>query len=201
MIYLLLFGTFLLQEPISSGGVLLDALNQHVSVWIIHLFFIVTTSIDVIVGYYAGRYIERRFENSKFVKFCKRKAEELNLYAGRYGQKVMIVVFGQILFPISAIMMPWLEVSLLDSLIYLFLGELIFWYALLWLVVLGVGRGVTSGANALYLVLLVSAVVSVGVGYLRHRAKKSQVVPKIQAGQAGERPAEYSTAQQTDKNQ
>ena len=56
-LWILLTLTFLIQEPITSSGILFEAYQHHYNIWLIHLLFSVATLFDIIVGYYVGIYI------------------------------------------------------------------------------------------------------------------------------------------------
>jgi membrane protein YqaA with SNARE-associated domain len=168
-LYLLLFGLFIVQEPISSGGGLLEAYQHHENVWIIHLLYIVATTIDIVVGYYVGKLIQVRLKESKFFLYAKRKADAFTASQGNMSRRIALLLYGPILFPISAFITPWLDIPFSEAFIFLFLGDLLFWYGPEWLVVLGIKSFIPDPTIALYGVLILIIVIMFGVNYFKKK--------------------------------
>ena len=100
-IYLLVL-SFLIQEPVTTGATILYAYQSGYNVWIIHGLFLICTTVDIFVGYYVGSRVHLRYSENRIVKYAKRKAEALEHYTGKHGYKLALIVFGQMIFPISA---------------------------------------------------------------------------------------------------
>ncbi len=168
-LYFLLFGDFLLQEPISAGALLLEGYQHHYNVWIIHLLFVIATVLDTACFYYLGVFFHKKFSHGKLVLYTKNKAEAFLKFAGKNGQRIALFVYGPIIFPISAFIAPWLEISFWDALVFLFLGDLVFWYGSEWLVVFGVKSFIPDPQWALYSVLIIFTLLAFGTKYFRKR--------------------------------
>jgi len=166
-LYLLLFAVFLVQEPISSNAVLLEAYQYHYNIWIIHLLFVTATLIDIFVGYYLGVMLHKRFSENRFVSYIRRKAESFMELMGKNGRRLVVFIYGPSVFPITAIVMPWIGVSFLESVSLLFISDLIFWYGGEWLVVLGVKTFLPDPQVALYAVIGLSIVLLVASKYIK----------------------------------
>jgi membrane protein YqaA with SNARE-associated domain len=171
-IYSLLFIAFLFQEPISSNVILLEAYQYHYNIWIIHLLFIVATALDSICLYYFGAYIHKKFSQSNAVLYAKRKSQSFLSFAGKNGTRIALFLYGPIIFPISAFIAPWIEVSFWDSFIFLFLGDLVFWYGSEWLLVLGVKSFIPNPHLALLGMFIVSVLFTVGLRFFSKRYRK-----------------------------
>lgn len=89
--------------------------------------------------------------------------------AGTYGEYVFFFVAGPILFPLSAVVAPWLDMSFVRTLIFLFLGDLVFWYGSEWLIVLGVKSAVPDPLGALFGVVVLSLLLSLALRYFRNK--------------------------------
>jgi membrane protein YqaA with SNARE-associated domain len=170
-LYILLFLAFLLQEPISSNAILLEAYQYHYNVWILHLLFIIATAFDAICFYYLGSYIQKKFSQSKIVLYAKRKSQSFLEFAGKKGTRIALFLYGPIIFPISAFIAPWVEISFWDSFIFLFLGDLVFWYGSEWLLVLGVKSFIPDPHLALLGIFVLSIFFIVAIRFLRKRIK------------------------------
>ncbi len=168
-IYVLLFAAFIIQEPITANALLLSAYQSHANIWIIHGLFIVATALDAIVLYYLGTLARNRFAEAKIVQWTKKKAGSFLDFAGKNGTRIALFVYGPIIFPISAFITPWLGISFRNSFIFLFLGDLIFWYGSLWIVVLGVKSFIPDPKYALYGVIGIALVVTILLHYIRRR--------------------------------
>jgi membrane protein YqaA with SNARE-associated domain len=170
-LWLLLTLAFIVQEPISSSVILLQAYQSHYNVWLITALFSVITIIEIVVGYYLGPWIEKKFGTRRLVATIKKRLDAFSAFIGEYGKIVGLIIFAPIIFPVAAIFVPWFEVSLAEAIAYVLIGELIFWYAYEWLLVLGVHSFVTDQRWALFAIFAVSVVLSIGI---RMMVKKSE---------------------------
>ena len=170
MLYLLLFLAFILQEPISSNAILLEVYQYHHPLWIVHVLFVVATMLDAIFLYRLGAWFHTRYAHTKFVAKTKQKSERFVRFASKNGVRLALVVFGPSIFPLSAFIAPWLEISFWDAFVFLFIGDVLLWYLPEWLIVLGVKSFVHNTELALVAVLLVSFAVF-GHRYLSRRVK------------------------------
>jgi membrane protein YqaA with SNARE-associated domain len=171
-LWLLLALVFIIQEPISSSVILLQAYQSHYNVLLITLLFSAITIAEIIIGYYLGLWIEKKFGRHKLMASIKKRLDAFSAFIGKYGKVIGLIVFAPIIFPISAIFVPWFEVSLAEAVAYVFIGELIFWYAYEWLIVFGVHSFVADSRWALLVILVVSVALSVGVRMMMGKSKK-----------------------------
>lgn len=171
-LWLLLGLAFLVQEPISTGVILIQVYQLHYNVWLIHLLFSLATLLDIAIGYYLGAFIRKRYGEARAYAWIKTQLEKFASFMGRNGKIVTLVVYAPILFPISGIFVPWLDISLTDGLIYIFIGEIIFWYVPEWLVVLGIKTFVGNPFTALYAAIIIFTLLSVIVQYFSRRRSK-----------------------------
>ena len=171
-IYFLLFIAFLLQEPISSNALLLQAYQSGANVWIIHVLFVVATVLDTVCFYYFGVYIDRKYSQNKMVLYIKKKMNSFADFVGKNGTGIALFLYGPIIFPFSALVVPWIDISFADALVFLFLGDVVFYYAPAWLVVLGVKSFVTSPTLALIAILVVTVVIGLGTKFFQKKFQK-----------------------------
>jgi membrane protein YqaA with SNARE-associated domain len=168
-LYLLIFGLFIIQEPISSDAVLLEAYQNHYNVWIIHALFVVATLLDILVGYWIGKWLQGRSRNGRYMQRFIDWTRSASTFAGKYGEYLFLFIWGPYLFPLSTLVAPWLEIPLWKTLTFLFLGDLVFWYGSEWLIVLGVKSAIPDPLGALYGVVVLSLVVALLLRYMRKR--------------------------------
>jgi hypothetical protein len=171
-LWLLLTLAFIIQEPISSSVILLQAYQSHYNIVLITLLFSVITIIEIIIGYYLGRWIEKKFGGKRPIAYLKKQVDAFSAFIGTYGKVIGLIVFAPLIFPISAIFVPWFDVSLPEAIIYVFIGELIFWYAYEWLLVFGVHSFVTDSYWALFVILVVSVLLSIGIRMMVKKSKQ-----------------------------
>jgi membrane protein YqaA with SNARE-associated domain len=170
--WLLLATVFIIQEPISTSVVLLQAYQSHFNVWLITLLFAIIAVAEIITGYYAGLWIEKKFGTRKLIASIKKRLDALISFIGKYGKIVGLIVFIPVIFPISAIFVPWIDVSLTEAVIYIFIGELLFWYAYEWLLVFGIHSFIANAHMALLAIFGISLAISVGTKMMLKKAEK-----------------------------
>lgn len=177
---LLLLLTFIIQEPISSGVLLMHAYQSGYNPWIIHLLFIAGTLIDIVLGYWIGSYIHKRFSDKRLVKYLRVQLEKLLAFIGKRGKIVGLILFAPMIFPISALFIPWVGISLGEAMVYLLIGETIIWYGSEWLLVLTTKAFVSDSHVALYAISGALIVVSIFVKMIivRVRTVKKGMTPK-----------------------
>lgn len=171
-LWLLLTLAMFVQEPISTAAVLLQAYQLHYNIWLIHLIFALATIIDIAVGYYLGLLIKKKFGDRKLVKSLDERLEKFSAFIGTNGKIFALIVYSPIIFPISGFFIPWLDISFGEALVFTFIGEIIFWYLPEWLIVLGIKIFVGNPFTALYIIIIVSTLLSLGVKYLFDRKQK-----------------------------
>lgn len=169
--FFLLFISFLIQEPVTTGATILHAYQTGFNVWIIHILFVVCTVIDIFIGYYVGAKVHKRHSENRIIKYAKRKAEALEHYTGKHGYKLALIVFGQMIFPISAFITPWIGISFKESFIYLLLGEVVLWYGLEWLLILGIKTFIPDPFIAIYCLVGVALLIVITVRWFEKRKK------------------------------
>src|ERR1700723_1228412 len=96
-LYLLLFGLFIVQEPVSTDAVLLEAYQYHYNVWIIHALFILATMLDIVIGYAIGKWLQRRYSENKVMERFVQWARSVSGH-GTVGEYLFLFVWSTVLF-------------------------------------------------------------------------------------------------------
>lgn len=166
-LWLLLVAVFLVQEVATTNLVLLQAWRAGYSLLIIGAIFAVAALFDIIVGYEAGMYV-RGLKNVKLVARSERFAEKFKKSAGKWGVRGTLVFIGALNFPyVNAFFASLLSVPPAETLLYVFLGDLI-WFALQWGIVLGVHSITTNLVTELMLVVAAS-LVAIAIAHFVYR--------------------------------
>jgi len=168
-LYFLLFVLFIVQEPISSDAILLEAYQYHYNVWVIHGLFVVATLLDITVGYWLGTWLRGGFSERPLMRRFMHWARAASTFAGKYGEYLFLFIWGPYIFPLSTVIAPWLDIPFWKTFVFLFLGDLVFWYGSEWLIVLGVKSAVPDPLGALYGVVIVSLLIALLLRYLRNK--------------------------------
>jgi len=127
-----------IQELISMNTVLLTAYQQNYSLWIITGIFIVATLITTTIGFFLGKWVQRRFKDSKVVKYSEAKARDLERSLGPKGSRAALVILGIFNFNyINAFLASWLSLSYKEVLLYVLISDL-WWFLIDLAVILGV---------------------------------------------------------------
>lgn len=162
---------FIVQEPISSSVIMLRAYQAGDNVWFITLLFSIITIAEIIAAYYLGIWIENKFGQRAMMTSIKKRLDRFSDFIGSYGKIVALIVVVPQFFPVAGVFVPWFDISLTEAIIYIFIGELIFWYAYEWLLVLGVNSFVDP-RWALIAILGVSLVITIGIRMMMKKSKK-----------------------------
>lgn len=144
------------------------------NVWLIHLLFSLATLFDIVVGFYIGKLLHKYFQHHRIGLSLKKRIESFSISFGKYGKIITLTVFVPLIFPLSAFLIPWFDITLTEALVYVFIGEWVFWYLPEWLLVLTTKSFVTNSQHALYVVIAVSMLITFGLKYLLKKKRKSK---------------------------
>lgn len=147
------------QEVISLNAVIFAAHAHRLPVVLIHVLFVLATIIDIVIGYAIGAYARKKLTRGKITSFAEKWSARFASYAGKKGRWVALLILGNFSFPyINAFLAGWLEMPFIESFIFLFLGNIV-WYGFLWLIVLGV---VSAVPNA-WIAFPIIAAIAIGI--------------------------------------
>jgi len=139
-LWLLLTGALLIQEGLSVTLLLLRAYQEHYFLWAIHFIWLAVTVIQIYIGFYLGKWIQKRFANSKFERWMKKSTHRLDKYIGTSGEAIALMLVAGVVSPaIAALGAAWLDISFTSVLTFALIGDL-FWYVSEWATVFGVSH-------------------------------------------------------------
>jgi membrane protein YqaA with SNARE-associated domain len=165
-LWLILIGTLIIQEIATTNVVLLEAHRAGDSGWIIFGIFLLATTFDLFVGYVAGKWVQKRFAGAKLVKRAEREARRFEKYLGTGSERATLALIGFVSYAyVNSFLASWLEISATEACVFLFIGDL-GWYALEWLLVLGIRSTSSNISTELYLAVGVSLVFIIGLRFL-----------------------------------
>lgn len=133
-----LFLILMVQEPVSSAATIFSLYSQGLRIEIIHITFVLATITDICLGYYIGSKLMKITEQTAIVSFLRKRADSFaDMSHVRKYPRLMLFLCGPLTFPVTAFITPFLKFSFIESLVILFLGELLIWYSGVWLLVFG----------------------------------------------------------------
>ncbi len=135
--WLIIAGALFVQEGLSVIVVLAEAYKMGYSLLAIHAIWLADTLVQIYLGYIFGKWIQKRFANSKFEVRLKKYAESLDTSIGKRGEAVALLLMSGVISPgITALLGSWLNVSFRNIMIFAVLGDLI-WYVSEWVTIIG----------------------------------------------------------------
>ncbi len=159
----------IVQETVTLNGLLVKVHQGESSVWLITLIFMIITTVEIFIGYVAGVYAKERFNKGKVKVFADRWVRRFYAYIGKHGRRIYMILLGYFSFPyLNAFIMAWLNIPLIESFGYLFLGNMIF-YLTSWLLVLGVMSVVPNPFAAFGAVIVLTILVTVAMRLYKAR--------------------------------
>jgi membrane protein YqaA with SNARE-associated domain len=165
-LWLLITAALTVQEGLSVLAVLLKAYQLHYSLWIIHLIWLSVTILQIVLAYFLGKWIQKRFAYSKLEVWIKKSVHKLEKSIDTNGEKIALVLLSSVLSPaIAAFAASWLEIPFGNVFIFTLLGDL-FWYASTWATVLGAQQILLNAKYGL-LILIGIGIIFVLISHFR----------------------------------
>ncbi|MBI2623816.1 MAG: hypothetical protein HYW65_04620 [Candidatus Liptonbacteria bacterium] len=163
MTWLLIVLALFIQEPASTDAAIFQARHLGLNLWLFNSIWAAATVADIWVGYFLGKWIQKRFADGKFEKFSHTWAERVENFIGERGEKFALVLLGIINFPyLNSFLASWLKFPFKKVCILIFIGDAVYW-VIAWGINLGVRSLITDSRLALYVVVgigLIFAIVS-----------------------------------------
>jgi membrane protein YqaA with SNARE-associated domain len=168
-LWLLLAATLLVQEGIATTAIFFKAYQEHYSVIIITVLWLVLTVGQIYLAYYLGVWMKRRWANTKWEKRMESFSKQLEDSIGKYGERLALVLGSFIVSPaVTAFVAPWLDISFGNVLIFALIGDL-GWYLSEWFTVVGTLHYLLKFKQGTFIVIAVGLVISIGMRLLRKK--------------------------------
>ncbi len=168
-LWLLLAGVLTFQEPISSTYVILEAIRAHYPIILIHLLWLVITSLQVYLGYIFGKWVQKRFAASKFESWVARWTKKMGRLVGKNGERVALIFITILTLPVfTGFIASWLPISFWTILFFSILGDLV-WYVSVWIGVYGANEFASSLQTTVLVIVVISILFSIPMGIWQRR--------------------------------
>lgn len=149
------------QEPATTDAALFQARQHNLNIWIIHSIWFIATITDICLGFILGKWIQKKFQGTRFEKFSHKWADRLERFIGRKGKKFALILLGIINFPyINSFLASWLSLSFKNIFILILVGDAI-WYAIEWGINLGLRSLIPDPHLALYAIVGTALILSI----------------------------------------
>ena len=159
--WLIIIGTLFVQEGLSVIVVLLKAYQEHYPLLLIHAIWLIDTLVQIWLGYVIGKWIQKKFADSRFELWMKKRAALLDDSIGKRGEAVALVLLSGIVSPgLTALLGSWLNISFRNIALFALLGDFI-WYASEWVTVIGTSNLASLFRTSTLLILV--AITAVGL--------------------------------------
>lgn len=145
--------SLIVQETASTSFFLSQARTHSLNVWLLHLIWLLATSLDVYLGYKIGSWVSQKLGNNKVVIWINTRSDRVKNAIGKRGEAISMFLLGAISFSyVNAFLGSWLKIDFKKILIFTVLGNLI-WYITLWGVGIGIHKAVSDQRLAIYLIV------------------------------------------------
>ncbi|MDB4984482.1 MAG: hypothetical protein JWM20_661 [Patescibacteria group bacterium] len=134
---LLAFAVLLLQETATLTSLIFATHKGVYPASVIHILFLIATLIDIVAGYFLGRFLKRKFPRSKVGAFVDRLAKLFSFRESRYKRWLALFLLGNFSFPwLNSCIAGYMELPFWESAFFNLLGDILY-YASLWLIAIG----------------------------------------------------------------
>ena len=111
-----------LQEVVTLNTVIFETHRGIHNPWAIHLIFLVVTALDIWIGYAAGKWVRRTYNEGRAVRFIQKWVDRFEGYAGKRGKRAALFALGFVNPPyINSFIASWLDVSFWEMFIYIYI--------------------------------------------------------------------------------
>ena len=177
--WLFILVSLFIQEPASTDAAIFQIRQHHFNLVFINLMWLFATAFDIWLGYAIGKWIQKRFKNTKFELWSQKWATRVDNFIGSKGEKFALVLLGIINFPYAnSFLASWLKIPFKNVLILILVGDAIFW-AIEWAINIGVRGFIFDSRTALYVIiglgLLFSIFAKVLMNKLLKNSKRSEL--------------------------
>jgi membrane protein YqaA with SNARE-associated domain len=164
-----LFVGLFVQELITFNALILATHQGYFPIILIHALFIIATIIDIIVGFYLGRYLHNKSSQTKIATYIQKISDRFST-TKKYHRWLALLILGNVSFPyVNSCIAGYLGMPFWESSFFIFLGDVI-WYISLW----GIVLGISSITKNIYFVIGGVVLVSLVIHFIVRRTTGSQ---------------------------
>ncbi len=159
--WIFVISALFVQESTSTNAAIYLIRDQHLNFWIINLIWILATAFDISTGYVLGKWVQRKFQNTKLIKWSESWANKIENFIGRNGKRFVVIFLGIINFPyLNSFFLSNLRFSFKDIFILTFIGDSIFW-GIEWLINISANNYFSDSYTVLYIVICLGLLFSI----------------------------------------
>lgn len=156
----------IVQEPVSTDTGIFFIREYHLNLFLINILFVVLSILDIFIGYYLGKYLQKRFSYKKIIIKSKNIASRLENFIGRKGETFSLILIGIINMPyLNSFVASWLNMKFKKVLTLIFIGDVI-WWCISWYINIKVRQNVSNPHTALYIVVSIALIISIFSRYI-----------------------------------
>ncbi|HTH93261.1 MAG TPA: hypothetical protein VL576_02155 [Candidatus Paceibacterota bacterium] len=125
-----------LQEWVLLNALLLAAHEGVYSAPLIFTLFALASAVDIIIGFYVGKFLKRKTSHTKLGKYVEKKSARFSQSVNSPRRWLVFLILGNFSFCyVNAAVMGYLELPFWESFAYNFFGNIvaitIAWYAVI----------------------------------------------------------------------
>ena len=137
--FIFLFVGLILQEMFTLNALVFATHQGLYPPLLIHVLFLIGTIIDIVVGFYLGKFLNTKSSHSKISIYIQKVAGKFEIHTNKYKRWFALFLLGNFSFPyVNSCIAGYLGMSFWESSFFIFLGNMLY-YASIWLLVLGIG--------------------------------------------------------------
>src|SRR3989344_5710006 len=166
-LWFIIIGTFLIQEMALTVPILALSKEAAISIWSLFILWIIATIFDVIAAYFLGKWLQKRFKDSRIQNFFALKTVAIDQILGNKGKNFTLSMLGFFYYPYAgALVASWVNIPLSNVLLYIIVGNSL-WFG----VNVGVAYGIFQFTTNISHIISFSIIVSLILAFLIHRVR------------------------------
>lgn len=123
---LFLFTALFVQEFVVLNTLLLAAYQGLYSEVLIFALFVIATGIDIVIGFYIGRYLSRKTSTTRVGKYIKNVSERFSFPKNSPRRWLTLLILGNVSFCyVNAAVAGYLDLPFWESQAYNFFGNIV----------------------------------------------------------------------------
>jgi len=166
---LFLFTALFIQEIVVLNTLFLAVHRGVYPALLIFILFVIATVIDIIIGFYVGRYLRKKTSQTKVGRYIKKQSERFLIPEKGPQRWLLLLVLGNVNFCYTnAAVAAYLELPFWESQAYNFFGNILS-YILLWYAVASIGSVFKNPYTAGGMVIALTLVIIIVLRQMRVR--------------------------------
>jgi membrane protein YqaA with SNARE-associated domain len=150
-----------IQEPASTDAAIFQVRHLHLNLLLINVIWLVATLIDIWGGYYLGKWVQNKFQGTRFANWAHKWAGRIENFIGKKGETFALILLGIINFPYAnTFLASWLSIPFRTVFMLILAGDVIYW-AIEWAINISVRSFFVDPHTALYVIIGAALIFSI----------------------------------------